>query len=45
MRGLQSLTLKFGIDNFRQFETDVAAGKLDTLAEEALQDLRGCTDL
>ena len=24
----------------RQFETDVAAGKLDTLAEEALQDLR-----
>lgn len=31
----------------RQFETDVAAGKLDTLAEEALQDLREgrCTDL
>ncbi|NEQ38722.1 MAG: hypothetical protein F6K40_21600 [Okeania sp. SIO3I5] len=31
----------------RQFETDVAAGKLDTLAEEALQDLKEgrCTDL
>lgn len=31
----------------RQLETDVAAGRLDQLAEEALQDLRGgrCTDL
>lgn len=31
----------------RQFEADVAAGRLDQLAEEALQDLRGgrCTDL
>jgi hypothetical protein len=31
----------------RQFEEDVAAGRLDQLAEEALQDLRGgrCTDL
>jgi len=31
----------------RQFEEDVAAGRLDQLAEEALQDLREgrCTDL
>ncbi len=31
----------------RQFEEDVAAGRLDTLADEALQDLREghCTDL
>ena len=31
----------------RQFEQDVAAGRLDALAEEALQDLRKgrCTDL
>jgi hypothetical protein len=31
----------------RQLETDAAAGRLDELAEEALQDLRGgrCTDL
>jgi hypothetical protein len=31
----------------RQFEEDVAAGKLDKLAEEALQDLREgrCADL
>lgn len=31
----------------RQFETEVAAGRLDKLAEEALQDLREgrCTDL
>lgn len=31
----------------RQFEADVAAGRLDQLAEEALQDLREgrCTDL
>ena len=31
----------------RQFEADVAAGRLDQLAEEALNDLRGghCTDL
>jgi hypothetical protein len=31
----------------RQFEKDVAAGRLDQLAEEALQDLREgrCTDL
>lgn len=31
----------------RQFEDDVAAGRLDQLAEEALQDLRQgrCTDL
>lgn len=31
----------------RQFEEDVAAGRLDTLAEEALRDLREgrCTDL
>ena len=31
----------------RQFEQDVAAGRLDGLAEEALQDLRKgqCTDL
>ncbi len=31
----------------RQFEADVAAGRLDKLAEEALQDLREgrCTDL
>ena len=31
----------------RQFEDDVAAGRLDQLAEEALQDLREgrCTDL
>jgi hypothetical protein len=31
----------------RQFEEDVAAGKLDKLAEEALQDLREgrCTEL
>ena len=30
-----------------QFETDVAAGRLDQLAEEALRDLREgrCTDL
>ena len=31
----------------RQFEEDVAAGRLDALAEEALEDLREgrCTDL
>jgi hypothetical protein len=31
----------------RQLETDAAAGRLDALAEEALQDLREgrCTDL
>lgn len=31
----------------RQFEQDVAAGRLDALAEEALKDLREgrCTDL
>jgi hypothetical protein len=31
----------------RQFEADVAAGRLDVLAEEALKDLRDgrCTDL
>lgn len=31
----------------RQFEMDVSAGRLDELAEEALQDLRAgrCTDL
>lgn len=31
----------------RQFESDVAAGKLDTLAEEAIRELRQgrCTDL
>ena len=31
----------------RQFETDVAAGRLDMLGEEALNDLREgrCTDL
>lgn len=31
----------------QQFEEDVAAGRLDTLADEALQDLREgrCTDL
>ena len=31
----------------RQFEKDVAAGKLDALADEALSDLRGgrCKDL
>lgn len=31
----------------RQFEEDVAAGRLDTLAEEALKDLREgrCTEL
>ena len=31
----------------KQFEADVAAGRLDALAEEALQDLREgrCTDL
>jgi hypothetical protein len=31
----------------RQFEEDVAAGRLDNLAEEALRDLREgrCTDL
>lgn len=31
----------------RHLEADVAAGRLDQLAEEALQDLRGgrCTDL
>lgn len=31
----------------RQFEADVAAGRLDKLAEEALEDLRQgrCTDL
>lgn len=31
----------------KQFETDVAAGRLDALAEEALRDLREgrCTDL
>ncbi len=31
----------------KQFETDVAAGRLDALAEEALLDLREgrCTDL
>jgi len=31
----------------RQFEADVAAGRLDELAEEALEDLREgrCTDL
>jgi hypothetical protein len=31
----------------RQFERDVAAGRLDALAEEALRDLREerCTDL
>ena len=31
----------------RQFEEDVAAGRLDALAEEALRDLREgrCTDL
>ena len=31
----------------RQFEQDVAAGRLDALAEEALEDLRQgrCTDL
>ena len=31
----------------RQFEEDVAAGRLDQLADEALQDLREgrCTDL
>lgn len=31
----------------RQFEADVSAGRLDQLAEEALQDLREgrCTDL
>jgi len=31
----------------QQFEQDVAAGRLDALAEEALQDLRKgqCTDL
>lgn len=31
----------------KQLENDVAAGRLDTLAEEALQDLREgrCTDL
>lgn len=31
----------------RQFEQDVAAGRLDALAEEALQDLREgrCTDV
>lgn len=31
----------------RQFEADVASGRLDQLAEEALQDLREgrCTDL
>lgn len=31
----------------RQFEADVAAGRLDRLAEEALADLRSgrCTDL
>ena len=31
----------------RQFEDDVAAGRLDALAEEALRDLREgrCTDL
>jgi hypothetical protein len=31
----------------QEFEQDVAAGRLDALAEEALQDLHGgrCTDL
>ncbi|MEH2372371.1 hypothetical protein [Nostoc sp.] len=31
----------------KQFETDVAAGRLDALAEKALQDLRAgnCTEL
>ena len=31
----------------RQFETDVATGKLDSLADEALRDLHNgrCTDL
>ena len=31
----------------KQFETDVSAGRLDALAEEALRDLREgrCTDL
>ena len=31
----------------RKFEADVAAGRLDTLAEKALKDLRqgNCTDL
>jgi hypothetical protein len=31
----------------RQFEADVAAGRLDALAEEAIEDLRQgrCTDL
>jgi hypothetical protein len=31
----------------KQFEQDVAAGRLDKLADEALNDLRGgrCTDL
>ena len=31
----------------RQFEADIAAGRLDTLAEKALKDLRqgNCTDL
>jgi hypothetical protein len=31
----------------QEFEQDVAAGRLETLAEEALQDLRAgrCTDL
>ncbi|NEO89240.1 MAG: hypothetical protein F6K56_02845 [Moorea sp. SIO3G5] len=31
----------------RQFETDVAAGRLDALADKALKDLRqgNCTDL
>ncbi len=31
----------------KQFEEDVAAGRLDALADEAIRDLRGgrCTDL
>lgn len=39
---------KFDADAWdREFETDVAAGKLDALADKALQDLKEgrCTDL
>ncbi|MEH2413749.1 hypothetical protein [Nostoc sp.] len=39
---------KFDADLWdQQFETDVAAGRLDALAEKALQDLRAgnCTEL
>ena len=48
LTGFRDWFLEFDAEAWdRQFEEDVAAGKLDALADEAIRDLRAgrCTDL